>query len=505
MKTASRPNSTKLLIGAIAASAVGAFVVACGGGGSDEPINVTSGTVFKNATVINTRDGSLQSGVTVVVDGGKIRTITARFINPIGTAVAIDATGKFIVPGFMDMHTHYYDSPVGEQAAAGALLIANGITAIREMRGSAEIVQSAKQLNADSAAGRVDAPEILIIPGEIIGLNAVPASQSAAAAIQEVQKQKAYGAGYIKTVRANRDATLAFLAEAKNQGLHVAGHLSQSVSAKESSDLGWRAVEHLGAGLSILLDCSSNEDALRAGVVAGTTSTIAARQPILDTYSDSKCQALAQTFAKNGTWHVPTLIRLRTGSLATDDTLYRTDPNLVYVSKATRAAWEGAAVAYGQANDAASAARLRTYYDKLQTLPKLLKANGVKMLAGSDTSVIATWVIPGFSLHQEFKLLAASGLKPLEILQMTTINVAEFFSRESTMGTVEEGKNADLVLLDANPLADIANLDKISAVVLKGKYFSKAALDKMKSDVATMFANQPLESASLAVANTHVD
>ena len=82
---------------------------------------------------------------------------------------------------------------------------------------------------------------------------------------------------------------------------------------------------------------------------------------------------------------------------------------------------------------------------------------------------------------------------------------AEFVSRESTMGTVEEGKNADLVLLDANPLADIANLDKISAVVLKGKYFSKAALDKMKSDVATMFANQPLESASVAVVNTHVD
>ena len=136
MKATSRIRSRALFIGAITAAVVGAFVVACGGGG-DEPINVSSGTVFKNATVVNTRDGSLQSGVTVVVDGGKIRTITTRFINPIATAVAIDATGKFIVPGFMDMHTHYYDSPVGEQAAAAALLIANGITALREMRGSA--------------------------------------------------------------------------------------------------------------------------------------------------------------------------------------------------------------------------------------------------------------------------------------------------------------------------------------------------------------------------------
>jgi imidazolonepropionase-like amidohydrolase len=98
------------------------------------------------------------------------------------------------------------------------------------------------------------------------------------------------------------------------------------------------------------------------------------------------------------------------------------------------------------------------------TLPKLLKQNGVKMLAGSDTAVIVNWCIPGFSLHQEFALLAASGLSPLEILQMTTLNGAQFLGREATMGTVDQGKNADLVLLDANPIEDVANLDKIRRV-----------------------------------------
>jgi len=117
---------------------------------------------------------------------------------------------------------------------------------------------------------------------------------------------------------------------------------------------------------------------------------------------------------------------------------------------------------------------MRTYFDKEQTLPKLLKTKGVKMLAGSDTSTIATWVIPGVSLHQEFRLLAAGGMSPLEFLQMTTLNGAEFLHREATMGTVEEGKNANLVLLDANPIVDVANFDKISAVVLRGKYFSKS-------------------------------
>lgn len=96
------------------------------------------------------------------------------------------------------------------------------------------------------------------------------------------------------------------------------------------------------------------------------------------------------------------------------------------------------------------------YFDKEQTLPKLLKQNGVKMMARSDTSTQPAWVIPGFSLHQEFGLLAKAGLAPLDTLRMTTLNGAEFLGRQSTMGTVDIGKNADLVVLDANPITDVA-------------------------------------------------
>ena len=98
-------------------------------------------------------------------------------------------------------------------------------------------------------------------------------------------------------------------------------------------------------------------------------------------------------------------------------------------------------------------------------------------------------MIPGFSLHQEFKSLAAAGLSPLEILQMTKLNGAQFLNREASMGTIDEGKKADLVLLDGNPVDAVANLDRIAAVVLKGRYFSKDALDKMKSDVAGAYKN----------------
>ncbi len=483
-------------------------LVACSCG--DDDVTVTQGAVFENVTVVNTRDGALAAGMSVVVDGARIVKIApSDQVRIVGSAQAIDASGKYMVPGYLDMHTHAIDA-ADSQTTFWPLLIANGITGVREMRGSAALVQRAQQLNTDSAAGRIDAPEIVAIPGEIfggeiVGQPPIAGATSASAAIAEVQKQKGYGAGFIKSVRATRDATLALLAEAKSQGLTVAGHFSPTVGAKESSDAGWKAVEHLGAGLTMLLDCSADEDSLRASLLSGTPAT-ALQQPILDSYDDAKCRSLAQTFARNGTWHVPTLLRLRT-ILATDDPLYANDPNLVYVSKTTRAAWAGIAAAYSRANDAASAARLRAYYDKAQTLIPLMTQSGVKLMGGSDTAALAVWVIPGFSLHQEFALLAAAGLSPLAILQTTTLDAAEFLGRGATMGTVDEGKNADLVLLDANPVASAANLSRIWGVVMKGKYFPTAALDKLKSDVAAAHAAQAVNPAAVAAASheAHTD
>ena len=501
--------------------AIGAALYACGGNDTAS-VEVTQGTVLLNATVVNTRDGSLTSGMAIVIDAGKIQQILGPnvAVNVRANAQAVDATGKFIVPGYLDMHTHAIDA-VDLQPSNWPLFIANGITGISEMRGSADLVTRAKKLNTDSAAGLVDAPEILLIPGEIIGQIPAPATAliatTAAAAVAEVQKQKAYGASFIKMFNVNREASLAILAETKLQGLTVAGHLSPALSAVESSNAGWKAIEHLGSGVGLLLDCSSDEAAVRTsllgsggnpnGLLPPTWSATALTAPlfqrVLSTYDASKCQSMAQTFVKNETWTVPTLIRLRTQHFV-DSSNYRTDPNLIYVSKATKAAWELAAVARASLPATASTT-FQQYYALQQTLPKMMKQNGAKLLAGSDTALQAPWVIPGFSLHQEFALLAASGLSPLEILQMTTLNGAEFLNRQSTMGTVDVGKNADLVVLDANPITDVANMSKIAAVVLKGKYFSKAALDKQKADVADAYLKQTLPTAATAQELAHID
>lgn len=508
----------KLLAGAITVAAIGSIVAACGSGdGGGDIVEVTKGTVIQNVTVVNTRDGSLAPGRSVVLEGGKIKAIAAAAsVRLGGTAQAIDAAGKYMVPGYLDMHAHtvaFADS----QPTYWPLLIANGVTGIREMSGSATAIQRVRKLNTDSAAGVVDAPEILQIPGDLFRGQ----TTMAATTVQFVQQQKAASADLFKIVAGNREAVLAGLAESKIQGLGVAGHLVPAVSALESSNAGWQAIEHLGAGWGLILDCATDEVAIRNDVLSGkgatgpfpATNTLNPRiydgtlnaqfyQRIINTYSDAKCQALTQAFVKNVTWQVPTLIRLRT-QVYGDDPLYRADPNLIYLDKTTRALWEQLGKDFTSTLPATAVATLRQFYPLQQKVTKMMKQSGVKMLAGSDLGGI--WVIPGFGLHQEFRELAASGLSPLEILQMTTLNGAEFMKREASMGTVDAGKNADLVLLDANPIDDAANLSKISAVVLKGKYFSKSALEKLKSEVADAYASQPLKALASAIDSSHID
>ena len=490
------------------AAAIAVAVAACGG--SAITYEATQGTVLSNVTVVNTADGSLQANMAVVVDQGKIVHVAPdRTVHASGTAQLIDTTGKFIIPGLNDMHTHAMVH-VDEKISYFPLMIANGITGFREMGAFVgqypNMVARAHQLNADAQAGKLDAPEALLVPSDIYQAVTSPAS-----AIQSVDQQKVLGVDFIKVISANRDSMLAFLSEAKAQGTYVSGHLTPAVSAAESSQLGWRTIEHLGSNMGILLDCSSDETAMRASIVsaAGTgapafPSDGASVQHVLDTYSADKCNALARTFIQNGTWNVPTLRRVRALD-ETDDAFFLNDPNMVYVDAARTALWTQLQANFAKL-PAATKASLKQMYSQQQAVTKLMKQAGVKMMAGSDAGQASVWVIPGISLHQEFHELAAAGLTPLEILQMATTNPAEFLGRQATMGSVDEGKLANLVLLDANPIADVANLDKISAVVLKGKYLSKDALAKMVSDTAATYKTSAASAFAIPAAEAaHTD
>jgi imidazolonepropionase-like amidohydrolase len=193
-------------------------------------------------------------------------------------------------------------------------------------------------------------------------------------------------------------------------------------------------------------------------------------------FDSARCQGLFAQFRRNSTWQVPTLTVHRAMGYM-NDSHFTSDPRVAYMSGDVRRRWD-------PANDF----RFRRWRPQdFELHRQLFKADeqmvgimfraGVPLLAGTD--VMNPYCLPGFSLHDELALLVESGLTPLAALQAATLRPAEFLGRTSELGSVAPGKRADLVLLSADPLADIHNTTQIQAVWLRGKYFDRAALDQL--------------------------
>ena len=192
------------------------------------------------------------------------------------------------------------------------------------------------------------------------------------------------------------------------------------------------------------------------------------------TFDSKKCTALFAEFRANNTWQVPTLTVLRMwGRL--DDRKVIADPRLAYIRRASRNEWGERTMFQQQRWNSLMFRMVRGIFPAdEQTVGNLYRA-GVPLMAGTDA--MKPYCFPGFSLHDELALLVASGLTPLAALQAATLNPAKFLGRTAELGTIESGKTANLVLLRADPLADIHNTTQIEAVWLHGQYFDRSALD----------------------------
>lgn len=446
--------------------------------------------VLDNVTVVDTRTGKLAPKRAVVIDGNRIvRIAVAGSVK--GAGKTINASGKFVVPGFLDMHAHPLTASSPQTSLP--LMVANGITGYRQMGGDPGLLAARK-------AGKLPVPAIspnlLITPGLVL---AGPFANDPKAAAAQVHAQKEQGADFIKVVDLGPESFFAVLDTAREVGLPVAGHQPPSVDVREAVKRGMHGIEHLGPNAALFEACSTDEEAIRARYAAipkggaikfdlpaselrkltanpqllVNESGYKLLQHAIDTYDEGKCRALAKTLVAADNWQTPTMIRLRAMEFS-DDMAFRKDPNLRYVPAEDRQIWEDVANSFTKLPEA-SRATLRQLWDRQMKLVKLLDQSGVKMMAGTDFG--GQWLVPGFSLHQEFDILAQAGLSPLRILQMTTLRGAQFLGREATMGTVEGGKEANLVLLGANPVASAANLHKVDAVILNGTYYDRQALD----------------------------
>jgi len=485
------------------ASLLGALLIALGAQAVAAPAVkgvVDEGLVIEGVTVVDVKTGALAPGMSVVIKDGKISRIArASSIAVRGNAEAIDAHGKFVVPGYLDMHAHPLNAT--DPTPALKLMLSNGITGYRQMSGSPELLQA-------RMAGKLkypQSPELLALPGTILTDTLTPTPEAVEA---EVRKQKAQGADFIKTVGLSSKNFYAAGKEAKAQGLTYSGHMNTDINVREGARI-MRSIEHLGPLEVMLMGCSSDEASIRDFVshthseppqVGPTTPAMQAMlariianpmmmtkpyqfesmQRVIGSFDAVRCRELAGELVKDGSWQVPTLIRLRTMQVA-DDAAYRNDPNNRFMPPPVRQMWNELGTQFAQRVSPGNREIYKRFFVLQLKFTKLLQDAGVPMLAGSDAGG-SIWVVPGFSLHQDFDLFAEAGLTPLQVLQIATVNGARFLGRESTMGTVEAGKNADLVLLDANPLAEVANMHKIAGVVRAGDYYSPAALRRLQAD-----------------------
>jgi imidazolonepropionase-like amidohydrolase len=431
---------------------------------------------FIHVNVIDATGAPVQADMTVVVKDQRVVELKkSDQVQVPSDARIIDARGKYLIPGLWDMHVHtvFGDWLPRNEKVTLPLFVANGVTGVRDMGGDLDVL---KQWRADIAARRLLGPRMIIAGPMLDGPTPrFPSSAPVASAAdgrRVVDDLKAQGVDFIKIQSLiPRDGYFAAADEAKKLGLIFVGHVPDAVRASEASNAGQKSIEHF---TGIFEGCSTIEDQLIKGPKSLGVN--------VRTYDPGRAQALIALMAKNHTWQVPTLVWER-GYWLIDDIDLTHDP----LTKYAPAAWKDRTWPMfvrdimKDADTDPLPVRKRFVQMELDMTLAMFRA-GVPFMAGTDTAA-GVHVFPGFSLHEELALFVRAGLTPMQALQTATRNPAQFMGRLADMGTVEKGKLADLVLLDANPLEDIGNTRRIQAVVLAGRYFGRADLDRMLKQV----------------------
>jgi imidazolonepropionase-like amidohydrolase len=402
---------------------------------------------------------------TVVVEGTRITAVgTAASVRVPSGARVIDARGKYLIPGLWDMHAHLV-VPGGRPLLS--LYVANGVTGVRDMTSDWPTVRAWRE---SVRARAIPGPRILSAGPYLVGQRVpipslvVESPTQAEAAVDSLSK---LGVDFVKVHNAiPRDAWFAAARAARAHGMTFAGHIPQvfpsgntTVTAGEASDSGIRSIEHL---TGIDHPCTAAE--------AEQLKPKSFFHALLGRCATGDVAPLFATLVRNHTWVTPTLVvftelaQLPKHEMPADSVEH-------YFSDSLRMlrSMMGATPKEVPADFQPTTKRI---FDKRVALVGQLHRAGVAILAGTDAPLRTS--PPGFGLHDELRLLVAAGLSPLDALRAATLEPARYFAATDSLGTIERGKLADLVLLDADPLADIRNTRLIAAVVANGQLYDAA-------------------------------
>ncbi|GAB5527120.1 MAG: amidohydrolase family protein [Roseivirga sp.] len=440
----------------------------------------------------NTRIVDVKTGRISIDQSIGIRNDTIIFIGDseaagsYSAAQSIDATGKYVIPGLWDMHVHFRggESLIAENKNLLPLFVANGITGVREAGG--DMTSEIFKWRAEIQNGQLTGPAIFTSGPKLDGPRATWAGSIPVTTqedvVQAVDSLENMGIDFIKIYdsRISREAYLWIIEEAERRGITTSGHMPFTVMLSEAVNAGLGSVEHL---YYILKGSSAEEYAVTQDNINGKAGFWGSMDRLIATYDESVAQQTSQSLKDHDVYVVPTMHIGNTLSYLDTDN-HEQDEYLQYIGPGIIKTYEGRVRGAMRASPAAVERRhaLNTTFRGL--VPKLNEA-GVTLLAGSDTGASNSYVYQGISLHQEMAALVATGISPLEALKAATISGARFLKVDSYYGSIEEGKSGDLLLLDANPLEDISNTQKIFTLVLDSKVYGKDALDQMLESVRT--------------------
>lgn len=434
------------------------------------------GVAFEHVTVVDAVDGVREDQRVVVADGRIVSVATMSEDAPPVSRV-VDGSGRFLIPGLWDMHVHFlYDEALTESMAS--LFLRYGITSVRDTGGNLAKLEA---LRGRLRSGDAPAPRVFysgpLLDGRLVVYDgaepgqpplgtSVANPQVAARAVGELEQA---GADFIKIYElVTPEVFRALVAAARERDLPIAAHVPLSMVADEAGPQ-VDSMEHLR---NVELACAGDWQALleqrrerlqgfeggrgyelRAGLHADQ------RLPAIAAYDADRCARVLESLT--GTIQVPTL---RLNAFAVSRPFERSDWDAALADLPSGVAdeWRSAVAAYQQEQPEPRFAEWSLF------LTGRMREAGVPIGAGTDTPI--TWAVPGYSLHTELALLVRSGLTPMEALHAATVAPAEFFGRTDRMGRVAAGYLADLVLLDADPLADIANTRRIAGVMAAGRW-----------------------------------
>lgn len=453
------------------------LLLGCGGpAGTNEAPAQSKGqereVAFVNVNVVPMDSERVLAGQTVLVRGETVVEVgpASKVKVPAG-ALRVDGRGKYLMPGLAEMHGHlpHPSTPAPVADSILLLFVANGVTTVRGMFGFPNHVQ----LRERAARNELLSPTLYVAGPALSGQSV----QSASAADALVREHKQAGYDLLKVHEGlSREAYDRIVATANELKIPFGGHVAEGVGLLHAIKSKQSSVEHMDGYLEALeADDSPIRDA--------DPQTRA--QKLLQHLDERKLPALAAATRDAGIWVTPTQALWQTFFSSESTESLKQRPELKYVPPQMVAGWvkQRANMQQQGGPPPADAARIIQLRDRI--LKALADANA-PLLLGSDAPQLFS--VPGFSLHREMQAMAKAGLTPYQILASGTLNPARYWNAENEFGTVQAGRRADLILLDADPLKDISNVARRSGVMLRGRWLPEAELRRMLDALAAQYA-----------------